>query len=55
MKWIDCFENKISYCTHFLFYFFATQSGPLVGIEKRIRSGLEYIEPDFLDDYVSGK
>lgn len=40
----------------FSFVFSATQKlGPLVGIEKRIKSGLEYIEPDFFGDYVSGK
>ncbi|OEU08349.1 hypothetical protein FRACYDRAFT_196721 [Fragilariopsis cylindrus CCMP1102] len=34
-------------------YLGLTGIGPLVGIEKRIKSGLEYIEPDFFGDYVS--
>lgn len=29
------------------------REGPLVGIEKRIKSGLDFVDPDFLDDYVS--
>lgn len=32
---------------------FSTLQGPLVGIEKRIKSGLQFVDPDFLDDYVS--
>ena len=29
--------------------------GPLVGIEKQISSGLKFVDPDFSDDYISGK
>lgn len=34
-------------------YLGVTGKGPLVGIEKRIKSGLEFVDPDFMDDYVS--
>jgi len=34
-------------------YLGVTGKGPLVGIEKRIRWGLEFVDPEFLDDYVS--
>lgn len=33
----------------------AFYEGPLVGIEKQIRSGLKFVDPDYLDDYISGK
>lgn len=29
--------------------------GPLVGIEKKINNGLDFIDPDDLEDYVTGK
>lgn len=47
-----CRENTI---LNFPFFFSCLVSGPLVGIEKRIRSGLEYIESNYSDDYISGK
>jgi len=34
-------------------YLGVTGKGPMVGIEKLIRSGLEYIEPNYSDDYIS--
>lgn len=34
---------------------FNSSQGPLVGIEKQIRTGLKFVDPDFLDDYISGK
>ena len=61
MHRLNCNCNRLfrKYHTVLTFSFLfssATQKlGPLVGIEKRIKSGLEYIEPDFFGDYVSGK
>lgn len=34
-------------------YLGVTGKGPLVGIEKRIKLGLTFVDSDFLDDYVS--
>lgn len=34
-------------------YLGVTGKGPMVGIEKKIKLGLEYVDSDFLDDYVS--
>mmetsp|Transcript_31270 Transcript_31270/g.73654 ORF Transcript_31270/g.73654 Transcript_31270/m.73654 type:complete len:251 (-) Transcript_31270:15-767(-) len=34
-------------------YLGVTGKGPLVGIDKRIQSGLKFVDPDFFDDYVS--
>ena len=36
-------------------YLGVTGKGPLVQIEKQIKNGLEYVDPDYLEDYVSGK
>ena len=36
-------------------YLGVTGKGPLVQIEKQIKGGLEYVDPDDLEDYVSGK
>ena len=30
-------------------------TGPLVGIEKQIKGGIDFIDPDDLGDYISGK
>jgi hypothetical protein len=35
-------------------YLGATGIGPLVGIDKQLRKALDYIDPDDLDDYVTG-
>jgi hypothetical protein len=35
-------------------YIGVTGKGPLVGIEKKIRKALELVEPNSLDEYVSG-
>ena len=32
-----------------------TGKGPLVGIEKKLKQGLDYISPDDLEDYVVGE
>eukprot|EP00536_Pseudo-nitzschia_multiseries_P001019 jgi/Psemu1/294249/fgenesh1_pm.13_\ len=34
-------------------YLGVTGKGPLVGVEKKIQSGLKFVDPDFFDDYVS--
>lgn len=34
-------------------YLGVTGKGPMVGIEKKIKLGLEYVDSDLLDDYVS--
>ena len=36
-------------------YLGVTGKGPLVGIDKKIRQGLEFIDPDDLEDYLAGK
>ena len=35
-------------------YIGVTGKGPMVGIEKKIRQALDLVDPDLLDDYVSG-
>lgn len=30
-------------------------SGPLVGIDKQIKLGLEFVDVDDIDDYVTGR
>jgi hypothetical protein len=36
-------------------YLGVTGKGPLVGLDKQLRKALELIDPDDLEDYVSGK
>lgn len=36
-------------------YLGVTGKGPLVGIEKKLKQGLDYISPDDLEDYVVGE
>jgi hypothetical protein len=32
-----------------------TGKGPLVGIDKLLKQGLDFIDPDDLDNYVTGR
>jgi hypothetical protein len=36
-------------------YIGVTGKGPLVGMEKKFRKALDVVDPDSLDDYLSGK
>eukprot|EP00980_Cylindrotheca_fusiformis_P009249 scaffold2018_cov113-Cylindrotheca_fusiformis.AAC.3 len=36
-------------------YLGVTGKGPLVGIDKLLKLGLDFVDPEYLDDYVTGK